>query len=185
MAWSTNYVTLLKSHAEEWLTAKSQAATKQKLLTDVAKEIVTYRAEHHPDEGTLVNLEKAGIPSSSQSTVPDQHVQKILTWYQKNAKAEKPQAGKEKAKDTLPKGVKSYNKKYTAKEVAKSHFKTLILDHIANLTDSKPGSPDWLKYYPAAHSAVFNDLSEEQVEECQEIADQWNQVGPTAEKQAK
>ncbi|MDT7543720.1 MAG: hypothetical protein QOE33_3633 [Acidobacteriota bacterium] len=96
---------------------------------------------------------------------------------------EEKQSGKD-SKDT-PRGVKSYRKKYTAKEVAKEHFKRLIAEHIETLTDSKPGSRDWLKYYPAAHTAVFNALDDEQLKECEELAEEWNKVGPNPVKQAK
>jgi hypothetical protein len=52
------------SHSNEWLTAKKPAATKAKLVAAVAKEITSHREEHHPDEGPLLNLEKADlIPS--------------------------------------------------------------------------------------------------------------------------
>jgi len=64
MAWSTIYITILMSHSEEWLTAKKQAASRAKLLTAVAKEIIAHREENHPDEGPLLNLEKVGLPLS-------------------------------------------------------------------------------------------------------------------------
>jgi inosine/xanthosine triphosphate pyrophosphatase family protein len=53
------------------------------------------------------------------------------------------------------------------------------------MTDAQPGAQDWLKYYPAAHSAVFKDLDEDELEECQTLAEEWNTTGPSAEKQAK
>src|SRR3981189_816306 len=62
-----------------------------------------------------------------------------MTWYHNNTRGEKPQGATEKAKHT-GKGVKSFKKNYTAKGVAKDHFKDLILEHIQNLTDAKPGS---------------------------------------------
>ena len=65
MAWSTIYTTILMSHSDDWLTAKKQAATKAKLVAAVTKEITAHREEHHPDEGPLLNLQKADlIPSS-------------------------------------------------------------------------------------------------------------------------
>jgi hypothetical protein len=42
-----------------------------------------------------------------------------------------------------------------------------------------------LKYYPAAHSAIFKDLDEEELEECEALAEEWNKAGPGGEKQAK
>jgi len=182
MAWSTLYTILLMSHCQEWLTAKKQAASKVKLLADISKEITAYRKEHHPDEGALLNLEKAGQIPSQPINFTYLYTQKILTWFKNNAKGETPQ--KEQKKET-PKGVKSDRKKYTAKEVAKEHFKDLILEHIQTLTDAKPGSPDWLKYYPATHTSVFNSLDEYQFQECEELAKEWNKVGPNQRKQAK
>jgi hypothetical protein len=58
MAWSSNYLTILKSHTEEWFNAKGQPTKKEKLLKATATEIRTYREEHHPDEDPLPNLEK-------------------------------------------------------------------------------------------------------------------------------
>jgi hypothetical protein len=107
-----------------------------------------------------------------------------MTWYHNNTRGEKPQGATEKAKHT-GKGVKSFKKNYTAKGVAKDHFKDLILAHIQNLTDAKPGSPGWLKYYPAAHTAVFEGLDEDQLEECEQLAKEWNSNGPNPQKQAK
>src|SRR3981189_909233 len=69
-----------------------------------------------------------------------------MTWYHNNARGEKPQGTTEKPKHT-GKGVKSSKRKYIAKGVAKDYFKHLILEHIQNLTDAKPGSPGCLKYY--------------------------------------
>src|SRR3981189_3981435 len=107
-----------------------------------------------------------------------------MTWYHNNTRGEKPQGATEKAKHT-GKGVKSFKRKYTAKGVAKDHFKDLILEHIQNLTDAKPGSPGWLKYYPATHIAVFEGLDEDQLEECKQLAKEWNSTGPNPQKQAK
>jgi hypothetical protein len=64
MAWSSNYLVLLLSHSQEWLTAKKHISTQEKLISKVAKEIHAYRDEHHPDEGKLVNLEKARLHPS-------------------------------------------------------------------------------------------------------------------------
>jgi hypothetical protein len=76
-------------------------------------------------------------------------------------------------------------KTYTAKDVAKEKFKERIQEQIAELTDAPPGATDWLKYYPAAHSAIFKDLDEEELEECEALAEEWNKAGPGGEKQAK
>ena len=73
MAWSTNYITILQSHSKEWLTTKGQADTKEKLIKVVAKEITTYRTEHRPNEGALLNLQKSCLatPPDSQNTQAD------------------------------------------------------------------------------------------------------------------
>lgn len=184
MAWSTIYVTILMSHSEEWLTAKKQAASRAKLLAAVAKEIIAHREENHPDEGPLLNLEKVGLTLSWPIHKAHQTIQKIMTWYQNNVKAEQAEDIKGKGKDTR-KGVKSYRRNYTAKGVAKTVFKDLISEHIQDLTDEKPGSPGWLKHYPAAHAAVFEGLNRDQLKECEELAQEWNSTGPNEQEQAK
>jgi hypothetical protein len=111
-------------------------------------------------------------------------VQKITTWYQNNIKVEKAQKTPETSEDHI-KGVRRYKKNYTAKEIAKHQFKDLIVEHIQTLTDANPGSPDWLKHYPSAHKEVFNNLDEEQQEQCERIAERWNTSGPSPQIQAK
>lgn len=85
----------------------------------------------------------------------------------------------------MPKVTKSYTKKYTAKEVAKELFKDRIAEHIGTLTDSSSGSPGWLKHYPRAHMFVFNDLDEDELQECEDTAKRWNKLGPNRKKQSK
>lgn len=114
-----------------------------------------------------------------------------MTWYQNNVQAEQAEDTKGKGKDTkgkgkdTPKGVKSYRRNYTAKGVAKTLFKDLISEYIQDLTDEKPGSRGWLKHYPAAHAAVFEGLNEDQLQECEELAQEWNSTGPNEQEQAK
>jgi hypothetical protein len=81
--------------------------------------------------------------------------------------------------------VKSYTRTYTAKDTAKELFKANIKEHISGLTDAKSGSADWIRHYPSAHAAVFNDLDEDQLEECEQLAKEWNEVGPHPDKQAR
>lgn len=149
---------------------------KQKLIKVVAKEINTYRAEHHADEGSLLNLQKACLATLPDSPNTQPVLQKILTWYQNNVKEEA---------NMRPRGRKSYTKKYNGKEVAKELFKDQITEHIATLTDAPSGSPGWLKYYPGAHTAVYEKLDEDDKKECEETADAWNKEGPDVKKQAK
>lgn len=107
-------------------------------------------------------------------------LQKIATWFQNNLNS---------TKDTdqvpKPQGGKSYIRTYTTKDIAGSLHKDRISEIIAQKTDEPSGSKDWLRHYPAALAAVYKDLTEEELEECQEKQKEWNETGPTKEEQQK
>ena len=80
-------------------------------------------------------------------------------------------------------GIKSYGKRYTARHTYKHLFRDRIHDAVKEETDAPSGSPEWLKHYALAQATIFNSLDEDELEECSELAEKWNEEGPSAEKQ--
>lgn len=56
-----------------------------------------------------------------------------------------------------------------------------IASRTAELTDVKPGHKAYLGFYQKAASELMNELSEEDKEKYQALADQWNGEGPPEE----
>jgi hypothetical protein len=61
MAWSTLYISILERYTEEWVSAKTKPTVKDTLVKKIAAEIRINRTKNHPEEGVIVNLEKAGL----------------------------------------------------------------------------------------------------------------------------
>jgi hypothetical protein len=76
-------------------------------------------------------------------------------------------------------------KTYTTRDACRHLFKDRVHDIVREKTDAQSGGQEWLKYYAPALAAVYNDLNEEELEECSELAEKWNEEGPSAEKQQK
>ena len=81
------------------------------------------------------------------------------------------------------KGVNSYVKTYTVRDACKHIFKNRIHDLVQNKTDSKSGSPEWLKHYSSALAEVYHNLDEDEISECRDQASKWNKDGPADEIQ--
>jgi hypothetical protein len=52
-------------------------------------------------------------------------------------------------------------------------------------TDEQPGGREWLKYYAAALAEVFKKLNDDELQQCEELAEKWNQDSLPAEKQER
>jgi hypothetical protein len=62
-------------------------------------------------------------------------------------------------------------------------FRERIYEVIEQKTVAEPGSTEWLSHYPAVLSTVLNGLTEDELAECQEEKEKWNEEGPTLEQQ--
>jgi len=141
--------------------------TRSKLITRVSKDI-----------SDIAQVEKEPIPNDLEKVVTAYNVifldnnlffQSVRIWFGNyasgHAKEERP--GKTKL-DTC--GHPTSSKTWTAKSVCAHLFTDRISDEQKRLSD---GEKDIGKYR-AALSAIFEELSEEELKQCEETAVEWN-----------
>ena len=75
--------------------------------------------------------------------------------------------------------ARGFVRQYTTKEVAAKLHKEQLLNIIAEQTDSPLGSKDWLRHYPAALTALYQGLTEEELLTCQQSMELWNKEDPS------
>jgi len=107
-------------------------------------------------------------------------LQKVTTWYSNNVKAAKAEDDPETSR-----GIKSYTRMHTKRDTCKHLFKDRIHEAVMEKTAAPPGGPEWLKHYAVAQATVFNSLNEEELEECSELAEKWNDEGLSKAKQQR
>lgn len=66
--------------------------------------------------------------------------------------------------------------RYTIRDVAKVLHKEAIRAKVG--MEHTPGTGDYLAQYPGALTSVMEDLTDEQIEEAEEMRDRWNVEGP-------
>ena len=154
---------------DEYLDTNDRGSEKKrsKLITRVSKDIsdiVGAKKERIPDD-----LEKVVTACSFVFIDSNCFFQSVRIWFGNyasgNAKEERP--GKTKS-DT--RGHPTSFKAWTAKSVCAHLFTARISDEQKRLSD---GDKEIGKYR-AALSAVFEELSEEELKRCEETAVQWN-----------
>jgi len=85
---------------------------------------------------------------------------------------------KPKVEGRKPKKVKPI---YTVRDVIKHHHRSLIDDEIP----FNSGEPEYLARFQGATTTVLNNMSEEDLEEVENILEAWNKEGAPSEVQLK
>jgi hypothetical protein len=70
---------------------------------------------------------------------------------------------------------------YTIRDVIKQHFKALVEAEIPY----KPQDHEYIGSYQRAVTTVLENMSEKEVEEAEEILEQWNKEGAPLDVQLK
>jgi hypothetical protein len=144
--------------------------TRSKLITRVAHDIAAIAQAKNlelPDD-----LEKVNNLIIIWFVYTEWHYQSVRTWFGNyasgNTKEERP--GKSKS-DT--RGHPTSSKAWTAKSVCGQIFNARISDEQKSLSD---GPDKDIGKYRAALSNVFDNLSEEEVKQCEDLAIEWNKT---------
>lgn len=72
---------------------------------------------------------------------------------------------------------------FTVWDVVKITHRNQIHALVAENTNESPGETDWLSHYPAALARLIKGLSEEELANAQNIADEWTNEGAPREVQ--
>jgi hypothetical protein len=104
-----------------------------------------------------------------------QAIQRYLKASQTRDSEPKLDAGKPKVKPRKRKQV------YTIRDVIKENYRSQIDDQIPY----KSGEPEYLGRFQAAVTAVLQNMSEEDLEEAENLVEQWNREGAPSELQLK
>lgn len=70
---------------------------------------------------------------------------------------------------------------YTIRDVIKENYRYLVDEEIPY----KSGEPEYLARFQAAVTTVLNNMSEEDLEQVEDIVEQWNREGAPSELQLK
>jgi hypothetical protein len=97
----------------------------------------------------------------------------VINWYSNNVAKRKNPPGKKKA-DKMD---------FSVRDVVKITHREQIHALVAEHTNDGPGETDWLRNYPAALSRLMKGLSEEELADAQNTADQWANEGAPREVQ--
>jgi chromosomal replication initiation ATPase DnaA len=93
--------------------------------------------------------------------------QKIQNWFRNNVTK----------KDVATKTKQVKVKVSTARDVIKSTYKDRIHQYVSEKTQANVGHKDWLSKYPAAVSRVMEELTDAQLQDAAQVAEEWNTNG--------
>jgi hypothetical protein len=95
------------------------------------------------------------------------HFQKIFNWFGNNVSKKKSPEG------TVQSPKKGTKKSFTIRDVVKVTHKEKIYAAISEETDAPPGQPEWLRHYPTALTAIIDGLTEAELENVEDTAQEW------------
>lgn len=92
-----------------------------------------------------------------------------------------PKQGADKESTPKPK----HRKSLSVRDVIKATHKDRIEEVIATKTNEAAGHRDWLHHHPAAVTEVMAELTEAEMEEAEEILNEWMEEGLPVEVQQR
>ena len=101
-------------------------------------------------------------------------VQAITRYFKRIVEDESPDT----AEDPKPKKIKQF---YNLRDVVKQHYR----DRVQAEIPFEPNHPDFISKYQRAVTTVLNNMTEEDLEEANDVLDTWNKLGAPAAVQLK
>jgi hypothetical protein len=91
----------------------------------------------------------------------------------------------EASSSKLPDDPPSSLKCWTLRKVVKEKLGQDIDDKVTEMSGAVSGTPEYLAAYPRAWTHIVDNLSEEEKEKFEELAEKWNKAGPPIELRQK